>query len=97
MTAPAAYRCPNSCVGEHSPECDAAFAAAMKASERMRDLRELCYGYNDATNPAAFRSDDEHQRCRERARELRAALRQRFREGVDYQETESGRMLPLAP
>lgn len=96
MSGPAPFRCVGSCVGQHSPECDAAWRLHMDHLLRQRELRELCHRYNDATNPAAFRCEDEHKRCTELARQLRADLRRRFREGIDYRETESGRFLPMA-
>lgn len=90
-----AYQCPSSCVGEHTAECDRAFQELSAEQTRRREVQLLCYGYNDATSPSVFRTEDEHERCRQRAREIRLALRSKFREGADYRETESGRFLPV--
>lgn len=59
-------------------------------------LVELINAYNDATDPAAYRSDEEHQIERERARAALGALRRHYVEGVDYKELSNGSLWPIS-
>ena len=61
-----------------------------------RVCSDLCWQWNAATNPAVLRTDDEHKAKREEARRILAELRHSFREGIDFVESDSGRMLPIA-
>lgn len=57
-----------------------------------RTCSDLCISWNSATNPAVLRTDEEHAAKRAEAKQLLAELRRRFREGIDYVESESGRL-----
>lgn len=49
----------------------------------------LCSAWNEATNPAKLRTEEEHIEKRAEAKILLAELRRRFREGIDFIESES--------
>lgn len=59
-------------------------------------LGELLNIWNDATNPAAFRSDAEHEENRAVAREAKAELNRRFVFGRDYREFSNGMLWPIS-
>lgn len=70
--------------GEHNPRRNA-----------KPDLIELINTYNDASDPAAYRTDDEHAIESERARDALRAIRQHYTEGVDYKELSNGALWPI--
>ena len=56
----------------------------------------LCFAYNQATCPWVHRTDHEHERQRQLALAIRNRMKRlRIIEGIDYQETESGRYWPI--
>lgn len=60
-------------------------------------LVSLIDTWNEATNPAALRTDAEHAECNERAREAMAEIRRNYRENRDYRELSNGMLWPLTP
>lgn len=58
--------------------------------ERRLNLAELVATYNEATNPAALRTDEEHRVERMRARTALGSIRRSYVEGVDYRELSNG-------
>lgn len=61
---------------------------------RRRTLGALCYGYNDATNPRALRSDHEHALQGRRARRILEALHAEWAYLRDWREDDNGRLWP---
>lgn len=62
---------------------------------KHRSILALCAIYNRASNPAKFRSDNEHKRARLLTRLARAHIERQYRYGVDYIESDtSGRYWP---
>ena len=56
----------------------------------------LCWAWNTASNPAKLRTEEEHLQAAADGRAILTELRRRFREGIDYTEMDSGRLLPRA-
>lgn len=59
------------------------------------NLIELINTFNDASDPGAYRTDEEHAIERERARDALRAIRQHYIEGVDYKELSNGALWPI--
>ena len=59
-------------------------------------LAELLNAWNDATNPAAYRSDEEHEANRAVARQMKTELDRRFVFGRDYREFSNGMLWPIS-
>jgi hypothetical protein len=55
-------------------------------------IARAIYLLNHITNPATFRSDDQHAICNRAARKLRRWIRQHATLGKDYAEYSSGRL-----
>lgn len=66
-----------------------------RAGNPRPDLIELINTYNEATDPGAYRSDEEHEVERTRARAALSAIRQYYMYGVDYKELSNGALWPI--
>lgn len=58
--------------------------------ERRENLSALIGAYNEASNPAALRTDEEHAIQRERAKIALRSIRRCYIEGIDYHEMSNG-------
>lgn len=76
---------------------DEAFDREFRLAEGRAHERcaELCAAYNTATNPAALLSEEEHARRSKLAKEIIEVLNRGFYCGIDYYETESGRLFAI--
>ena len=62
----------------------------------MQAMSQLIAEWNQVTDPTAFRTDDEHDVCKARAREIDAELKRRdFRLGRDWKEYSNGMRWPI--
>lgn len=62
----------------------------MSDFERRLNLAELIATYNEASNPAALRTDEEHREQRLRAKIALGSIRRNYIEDVDYRELSNG-------
>lgn len=59
------------------------------------NLIDLINTYNEASDPGAYRTDEEHAIERERAKKALREIRQHYIEGVDYRELSNGALWPI--